>query len=293
MHATPCQYNSATDLRYYSRNSVVVNEIMYEPSSSNCEFIELFNSSNDQVDLANWQVITKNGEGNIIANAHKFLSKGEYFIVASDSILIKNYPYLAESQFVSLTIYSPLNLHNTEDRVEIKDAFGNIIDSVLYSSKWHNKNILERKDKSLERVNPYLSSNAPSNWSTSVASENATPGKVNNIYVLNQKSDKKFSILPNPFSPDNDGHEDFTIVNYNLDENVSSVRIKIFDSRGRLVRILYSQVSGPHGSIIFDGLDDHGNPLGIGIYILLLEELGTDSITLETIKSVVVVARKL
>lgn len=293
MHATPCQDNSAIDLQYYSRNSVVVNEIMYEPSASNCEFIELFNCSNDQVDLANWQIITKNGGENIIANTHRSLSKGEYFVIASDSNLIRSYPYLAESQFSSLTGYSPLNLHNTEDRVEIKDAFGNIIDSVLYSSKWHNKNILERKDKSLERVNPYLSSNASSNWSTSVSSENATPGRVNSIYVLNQKADKKFSILPNPFSPDNDGHEDFTIVNYNLDENVTSVRIKIFDSRGRLVRILYSQVSGPHGSIIFDGLDDHGNPLGIGIYILLLEELSMNSITLETIKSVVVVARKL
>ena len=47
------------------------------------------------------------------------------------------------------------------------------------------------------------------------------------------------------------------------------------------------------GSIIFDGLDDDGNPLRIGIYILFIEALNSSSGVIDQMKEVVVVARKL
>ncbi|MCX6150878.1 MAG: hypothetical protein NTX22_10165 [Ignavibacteriales bacterium] len=65
-------------------------------------------------------------------------------------------------------------------------------------------------------------------------------------------------------------------------------------SQGRLVRtLLNNQASGWQGSVIFDGLNDSGNPLRIGIYIIFLEALNENSGVLETMKTVVVVARKL
>jgi hypothetical protein len=58
---------------------------------------------------------------------------------------------------------------------------------------------------------------------------------------------------PNPFSPNNHTFENFTIINYNFTQNSSEVRIKIFDSKGRLVRtLLNNQPSGSSGSVIFD-----------------------------------------
>ncbi|MCH8326645.1 MAG: hypothetical protein IIB83_08845, partial [Bacteroidetes bacterium] len=45
-------------------------------------------------------------------------------------------------------------------------------------------------------------------------------------------------------------------------------------------------------SIIFNGLDDDGNPLRIGIYIVYLEALNQNSGTVEAMKAALVVARK-
>jgi len=46
-------------------------------------------------------------------------------------------------------------------------------------------------------------------------------------------------------------------------------------------------------SVIFDGRDDSGEALRIGIYIIFLEAINEGSGVVETMKTVVVVARKL
>jgi hypothetical protein len=83
-----------------------------------------------------------------------------------------------------------------------------------------------------------LNSNDPLNWSSSADKLGATPSKQNSIFSINLNKASKISVSPNPFSPDNDGFEDFTTINYNLTQIISQIRIKIFDSRGRLVRTL-------------------------------------------------------
>lgn len=101
------------------------------------------------------------------------------------------------------------------------------------------------------------------------------------------------SVSPNPFSPDNDGFEDFTTISFNLTNPVAQVRIKIFDSTGRLVRTLaQNSPSASNGALIYDGLDDSGRALRIGIYILLIEAVTSDGST-GTMKTPVVIARKL
>jgi hypothetical protein len=172
--------------------------------------------------------------------------------------------------------------------------YGNIIDSLIYSDDWHNKNINVTKNKSLERINPSLDSNYPENWSTSASIEGATPGEQNSIYADNNNKQSQISVSPNPFSPDNDGFEDFCIINFKLKETTSQIRIKIFDNRGRLVRTLSNnQPAGAEGAVVFDGLGDDGQTLRMGIYIVFLESLNSTSGILEHLKSVVVVARKL
>ena len=176
----------------------------------------------------------------------------------------------------------------------LKDARGFVIDSVYYNSNWNNKNIAVTKGKSLEKINPGLDGNDPLNWSTSVNSLGGTPGNQNSIFAENLNQSANLSANPNPFSPDNDGFEDFALINYNLSQATAQVRIKIFDSKGRLVRtLLNNQASSSNGSVTFDGLDDAGYPLRMGIYIIFLESINDNSGVVETIKSTIVIARKL
>ncbi len=54
-----------------------------------------------------------------------------------------------------------------------------------------------------------------------------------------------------------------------------------------------SQPNGFSGSVIFDGRDDSGEALRIGIYIIFLEAINEGAGVVENMKTVVVVARKL
>lgn len=187
-----------------------------------------------------------------------------------------------------------MGLSNSGELIRLKDLKGCTVDSVFYSPDWNNRNINITKNKSLERINPQLNGNLPQNWSTCVNPAGATPGKQNSIYTTNENKSAGISVSPNPFSPDNDGFEDFSIINYKLTQAVSQIRIKIFDSRGRLARTLANnQPSASNGSIVFDGLGDDGQPLRMGIYIIFLEALNSNTGVLEDLKTVVVIARKL
>ena len=193
-----------------------------------------------------------------------------------------------------LIVNKNLSLNNSDDLLMLLNSFDEIIDSVHYDSDWHSSRLLTTKNKSLERINPFLDGNDKNNWSTSVASEGATPGKANSIFIDNQTSGKTISVIPNPFSPDGDGYEDFAIINYQLPKEVSSIQIKVFDSKGRKVRTINEDnLFRNSGSIIFDGYNDDGQPLKIGIYILFIEALDNSSGTTDTFKEVIVVARKL
>jgi len=291
--STPGKTNSVSSLINYERNDLVINEIMYDPAENNSDYIEFYNFNSDSIDIGGWKIAKSNDDYFEISEKSFTIYKGEYFICAADSSVFNNYSWLKNSNVV-VKNQSSLSLANDDAILVLKDAKGNTIDSVYYSPKWHNRNLVTTKNKSLERINPGININDPDNWSTAVNAEGGTPGKENSIFTSNQKLEEKISVSTNPFSPDNDGFEDFTIINYNLKQTTAQVRIKIYDSQGRLMRtLLNNQASGSKGSVVFDGLNDGGHPLRIGIYIIFMEALNENSGVLETMKTVVVVARKL
>ncbi|MEG8946224.1 lamin tail domain-containing protein [Rosettibacter firmus] len=287
--ATPGLENSVIKILSYEKNSIVINEIMYEPGESNSEFIELFNTTDDTVQIGGMKLYVNNNKLNLVSHYFKLIP-GAFFVVANDSSIFVNYEL---KDYENVFINKSLSLPNTGAKIILKDFYGAIIDSLNYMPDWHNRNFISVKNKSLERINPYLNSDDNTNWSTSVSNEGATPLKKNSLFteILNNKS--KVTIYPNPFSPDNDGYEDFTIINFDLPYKISQARIRLFDSQGRLVRtIKYNMPSASHNSFIYDGLDDSGRPLRVGIYVLLIEIISDNGVT-EVIKTPLVIARKL
>ena len=277
----------------FTFGSVIINEIMYEPDIDNCEFIEFFNNTGKLININGWKIVDEKQNEYILSNLEMFIPSNSYFVLGADSIMINKYS-LQDYPYKKILGIASLGLTNNGKLIILKDLYGNTIDSVCYNPDWHNKNYVSTKNISLERINTRINGNDSFNWSSSVSSTGATPSKQNSIFSINKNTMAKISISPNPFSPDNDGFEDFSIINYSLAQNISQIRVKIFDSRGRLVRtLLNNQPSGSNGSIIFNGLDDEGNPLRIGIYIVFLEAINSKLGTIETLKKAIVVARKL
>ena len=277
-----------------AKSSIVINEIMFDPDADNSEFLEFQNISNDSINVGGWRIQDEKGNFYKLSETGFVLPPNEFFLLAADSIVLQKYPKLNSFLNLSIIDESSLGFTNTGELIQLKNISGVTIDSIVYSDKWHNKNIVNTKNKSLERINPNLDGNLSANWSTSISVSGATPGKQNSIFTTNKNASSSISVSPNPFSPDNDGLEDFTIINYNLSQAISQTRTKIFDSKGRLVRTLNNnQASAQMGSVVFNGLDEDGNPLRIGIYIVFLEAMNEASAVIDKLKTVVVVARKL
>ncbi len=291
--STPGKLNSINTFKPYKRNDLVINEIMYDPDADNCEFVEFYNLSNDSVNIGGWQIEDENGNHFNLSNMSFTIPSNSFFVLAADSLINSNYRLEEFYQKTILNI-SSLGLSNSGELILLKDLFGNTIDSVHYFDGWQNQNFISTKNISLERINPTLNGNDQFNWSSSANTNGATPGAQNSIYTKSKNIQSNISVNPNPFSPDNDGFEDFAIISYNLTQPIAQIRAKVFDSKGRLVRtITNNQASGAKGSIIFNGLDDEGHSLKIGIYIILIEALNANSGVVETLKTTVVVARKL
>jgi hypothetical protein len=291
--STPGRINSILNVPDYARNDMVINEIMYDPGTDNSEFIEFLNLSGDSINVGGWEIIDENENIFKLSTIPLLIPANSYFVLAADSLVISKYN-LDESVLKTIVGVSSLGLVNTGELILLKDVKGNTIDSIVYSDKWQNDNFISTKNISLERINPNLNGNDSYNWSSSVSPIGATPGKQNSIYTTNTNISSNISVSPNPFSPDDDGYEDFTIINYQLTQATSQVQIKIFDSQGRLVRTLTNNMaSGSSGSVIFDGIGDDGQALRIGIYIIFLEAINEGYGVVESMKTVVVVARKL
>jgi hypothetical protein len=282
----------------HREQSVVINEIMYEPLTGQAEYVEFVNLSTGAVDLAGWTLTDRpTGGGSVnrfaLAPSVLVLQSGEFFTLASDSSILSLFPQLGNG-LLRILNRSDLSLNNDGDDLVLRDQTGRAIDSVAYSPSWHNPGVSDRKGRALEKINPSLPSNDRRSWSTAAISIGGTPGKHNSIHAASVPSGASLQCSPNPFSPDGDGFNDFTLIQYELPVEVSIISIKIFDAVGRVIRrLVNSEPAGVRGVAVWDGLDDGSQKARIGIYIVLLQAADAFGTEIYTAKSTVVLAGRL
>jgi hypothetical protein len=187
-----------------------------------------------------------------------------------------------------------LGLNNDGDDILLLDHAGSVVDSVTYSPSWHSPGVVDATGRSLETIRPKGRSNDARNWNTCANPAGGTPGRRNSIFADSFLSLGRLSFRPNPFSPDGDGHEDFTVIHYALPWEVSSISIRIFDVNGRLIRRLANnEPGGATGDVVWDGRDEEKQKARIGMYVVLLEAINQYNGMIVTSKGVVVLAARL
>lgn len=277
-----------------SGGGLIINEIMYDPLSNKSEWIELFNATGQTLNLKGWKY-KEVSSSVVLSSGDLFMNPGDFFILAHDSTVYDIFDYLKSPQINQIIkISTGISLNNTGENLTVTDSLNNIIDAVFYDPGWNNPEVPDTKGISLERINPSLNSNDRSNWSSCADLKGGTPGLKNSILIDNKISNSSVLISPNPFSPDNDGYEDFTLIKYRLNFSFGQMKVKIFDIKGRQVRELANnQITGSEGTIIFNGLDNDNKKLRIGIYLLLIEAIDERGGTIEIVKKPLVIAGKM
>lgn len=300
-----------------TKGSVVINEILYDPLSDSednlpdqTEYIELYNTQDYAISLEEIFLNDAPDEDNEvnrldpISSLFKWIPPKGYFLIFSEdqtfsfaeSQLAEYFGLESQSdQFTMQIDRSSLSLSASGDAIFITDSSGTTIDSVFYDESWQNPNRVSVDGVALEKINPTGPSNAETNWSSSTDVSGGTPNQENSIFQEQSATPANvgISFSPNPFSPDDDGFEDFLSINYTLDEADYLLRVRIYDRYGREVRELVDgKPAGFSGNLIWDGLTDEGNKNRVGIYIVLFEAYNSAAGNDRNFKETVVIARK-
>jgi len=108
-------------------NDIVLNEMMYAPSSGEPEWVELFNKTSSQLNLKEWTISDLTSTVTITAE-DKFIPPNSFIILTKDSSIINFYDI--PSEVIQLNLPS---LNNAGDAIVIRDLLDVLMDSVLYS----------------------------------------------------------------------------------------------------------------------------------------------------------------
>ena len=264
----------------YDYNSLVINEIYYQPAKDLSEAIELVNHSESKIELYQWKLSdSDSSEKLVISDSSLTFHAGQFAILAP-----------VDSLFDTADVLCPVSgfpsLRNTADTLFLYDFNNRRVDEVGYSDNWGGA-----KGRSLERINPDIASDERTNWATCVHPDGHTLGRQNSVHVTKKHAQAVLSVSPNPFSPDGDGIDDVTMVTLKLPEVVPRATIKIFDIRGRLVRyLLNNELCGEERTVVWDGRDNEGLRCRMGIYIVYVETINVSDTTIEETKTTVVLA---
>lgn len=183
----PC---SAAGQSVPDSGDVVINEVMYAPSPSSNEFIELYNRSDQAVNLGRLEYADENRDFAPVASSDTLLEAGDYVVLVRDTMDFRDaFPSVA---FLAPDGWDALN--NGGDTVVLRDApSGTTIDAVPYDPSWGGSD-----GNALERIDPDGPSNRPSNFGPSEADAGATPAAQNSIYNPDETPPTLDRVTPSP-----------------------------------------------------------------------------------------------
>ena len=281
-----------------SNNELVVNEILFNPLPEGVDYIELYNNSNKIGDLSKLYIANRNSTGNLTNTIP--LSSGSYLFFPGDFLTFTENKKTVERQYAVkspqwlIELPSMPSLPDDKGQLVLLNEQGLVVDEVPYDQQWHFALLASKDGVALERMDFSKKSDDKNNWtSASSTSGYGTPTYRNSQFHSSQQLQGNVSVTPKVFSPNNDGYDDFTQINYAFTQNNLVGNIAVFDMNGRMVRVLANQATlSLTGSFRWDGMNDQSQPLPSGIYIILFEVFGLDG-RRESFKRVVSLVRNL
>ncbi len=153
--------------------SAVISELLYNPDTTQIEFVEIYNRGPNILNLQNWKIADASTSKSITSGDHFFLPQ-TFRVLTPDSSFFIKFALVPES--LVIVVPSMPNLNNDQDAVALLDDVGTIVDSVYYFNSWGGPH-----GKSLERIDANGYANDPANWTSCIASSKATPGALNSI----------------------------------------------------------------------------------------------------------------
>ncbi|WP_375436797.1 lamin tail domain-containing protein [uncultured Hymenobacter sp.] len=289
-HATDCVGNAAgpaTSATFalpapVAPGDVVINEILFNPRTSAVDFVELLNRSAKYLDIQGWQLGLEKPDGTIdqepIGSSAYVLAPGQFLLLTTRPDIVQSqYPISAEpTSFLQMASFP--SYADDAGIVVVRDAQSHTLDRYAYRDEQHLKLLDDLNGVSLERIRADGPSEASNFHSAASTVGYATPGRRNSQQQADPTGGQQFSLAPEVFTPDEDGQQDFTTLNYTLDSPGYAASVIIYDAQGRLTRrLVRNETLAANGFFQWDGLNDRGQKAAIGYYVVQIELLKPSS----------------
>ncbi len=262
-----------------AEGEILINEIMFDPISPGVDYVELYNNTDKTFDLSSLMLgVVRQTFPNpadttlkeITADSRLFLPN-TYVLLSTNSEIVGQQYDCPTDNFVQMPSFP--SYANTGGTAILMGKDGTTIDAMYFSEKMHYPLLKVTKGVALERVAFDQSSMNTDNWHSAAEQVHfGTPGYENSMMQSAELSNDEISISPDIFSPDGDGYDDECFINYHFDEAGYTMNIYIFNVAGQQLRHLAKgELVGQEGSLLWNGLDDNGNRVPVGVYVVVTE----------------------
>jgi len=255
--------------------SIVVSEVMFDPTSGMGDYVEVFNASADTIDLDGWRLADQLIDGHRdtvdILGSLRLLPR-EFGVIAVDTT-VRGLMDDADKNRLALVRRS-FNLDADGDDVLLLTNSGFVVDYVRVEAAWHLSELPSRKGISLERLAMDAPGTERGTWASSGSLQGGTPGRENSVAAQPWEGDGELLPVPTPFSTIVGNRLHPCRIGYRQPFRHALIALTVLEPSGNVVRsILNAVYASSEGSVIWDGRDDNNLPVAIGPYIVRLEAI--------------------
>lgn len=275
---------------------IIINEILFNARAGGVKFVEIYNNSQKFINLKNWHLgndidVNNSSLKSITTEDYIFRPHTYLAITPNVEVLKSEYPKAKDENFLEVPLLPTFTI--SDGTIVLHDNKGDIVDVVNYSDDYHSPLLRDTKGVSLERISFSSSGMNKSNWQSSASTVGfATPGYRNSQHKVSPSSTKNFFVDPKVFIPDNTGTADFTQINYKFDVQGNHGSLRIYDSKGALVKKIAKNEQLPiEGFFTWDGTNDMNIKVKTGYYLVYFEIYNMNG-EIETLKETVVVGKR-
>lgn len=264
--------------------TLMINEILAQPRSAECDFVEIWNGTDDTVDLADWIIETARGVRYRCVPPLKIP-------VGSFGVLCANLSSPSMQSVEHRARTSPtLSITQERDLVVLCTPEGLRVDSMWYDRQYHHPRLASPEGVSLEKRDERMRSEHAAAWTSCASLERTTPGAPNSIV---QQPVSRATLVAEPRVMSSDPiHPMFTTrISWSIPFRQARARIDVLDEAGYLRQTLCNSCFiAAEGSIAWEGIDTGGRRVEPGPYVVTILAVDADTSDVTRGRCLVVVA---
>lgn len=263
---------------------VMINEVLAQPRTGECDLVEIWNGTSDSVDLADWVIETTRGV--------------QYRCVAPLVVPPSGFGVLCASMsaasmqtVVPRARTSPtLAIQQERELVVLCTPEGLRVDSMWYDRSYHHPRIGSIDGVSLEKRSEHMRSEQSAAWTSSAAPARSTPGARNSV-ARDASSSATLAAYPSVISSDPMHGQSTAQIVWQIPFVQARARIDIYDEAGFVRHTLCNSCFiAAEGRYAWDGTDSAGRRVEPGPYIASILAVDANTADVARGRCVVIVA---